>query len=453
MRNQEDQDECMTDLDKLGMRLAAQAHFEAIEARFLNRRERRSMGKITALESLEDLLKRDAEREKDGFPKKIKFRRILTGSGKVGTVPFVEEDQLAHGEFEPKRIVQLGQFLDDDEDDNDDIGEGVGHGKGEVGDVIGEVPLPLGGGGGDGDDGGDGDQGPGAGEESADHAFEEEAYEIGRRLMEKLQLPNLKEKRKKVPIDEYTYDLDDRHRGSGQFLDKKATLRRVVKTNLILGRVDKDNLDTTKMVIGPQDLIYRVLSRERVWKSRAVVIFMRDYSGSMWGEPTEALVSQHLMIYAWLLFVYERLVIPRFIVHDTRAREVTAREYFGLASSGGTMIVSGYKEINKIVKGGGLDNDYNIYVFQGTDGDDFDDDGRETLPELEQILEYANRVGVTLFKHPYYTGKNIETSFEKYIKKGGILERKDVFRMHVMSNYNITEEQNIEALKVLIAQD
>lgn len=201
-------DEYMTDLDRLGMYLAARAGFEK---RFGFSRKRRVGGKTTALESLEDLLKRDADRAKDGFPKKIKFRRILAGSGKVIVVPYVEEEQLTHGDFEPKRIVQMVQFLD--EEDDGDIEETTGHGEGKVGDVIGEVPLPLDGGG--GDDGG-GDQGPGAGDESGDHAFEEKAYEIGKRLMEQLQLPNLKDKKKKVPTDEYTYDLTDRHRGSGQ---------------------------------------------------------------------------------------------------------------------------------------------------------------------------------------------------------------------------------------------
>jgi hypothetical protein len=105
-----------------------------------------------------------------------------------------------------------------------------------------------------------------------------------------------------------------------------------------------------------------------------------------------------------------------------------------------------------VVEGEGLESDYNIYVFQGTDGDDGDGEGEYSLPELQKILRYANRMGVTLFKHPYYQGR--KTIFEEYIEKGGILERRDVFRMHIMPRYyNVTEEMNIEALKALIAQD
>lgn len=435
----------MTELDVLGMHQAAK---EMIEKRYNALREKELSGKITALESLDELKQKDKEREKDGFLPKIKFRRVLAGPGKVIVVPYVEEEELVHAEFEPKKLIQLAQSSDEDEG-KEDLDETTGHGEGDIGDVIGETPLPLGGGG-DGDGDGESDE-PQAGDESGEH-LEEEAYAAGKELVERLQLPNFREKRKKVQSDKYTYDLTDRHKGSGQLLDKKETLKRIVKTNLVLGLIDKENPDPTKMIVGPEDMVYRVLSREKIWESQAAVLFLRDYSGSMWGEPTKALVSQHLMIYSVILKHYEKKVIVRFFVHDTEAREVTARQYFGLISGGGTIIASGYKKINEIVEGEALIRDYNVYVFQGTDGGDFDD-GKLALPEIRKILGYANRMGVTLFKHPYYQERGAKTSFEQYIEKGGILGKRDVFRMHIMSSYNITEEQNIEALKALIAQD
>lgn len=441
----------ITDLDKIGMELALK---ERISRKFGWPSGQGISEKTTSLESLQDLLKRNNERQKDGFPPKIKFRRILTAANRVISVPYVEEEKLFHGQFEPKNTDLQVEFAS--AADNPDIDETIGHGDGEVGDVIGEIPMPDRGSGGDGDeDGGDGDDsGTGAGDEDADHALEEEAYELGKTLTEKFQLPNLKDKPKKVPTDEYTYDLTDRHKSSGQVLDKKETLKRIVKTNLILGRVDKNDLDTKKMIVSPGDKVYRVLSRERVWKAQAVVCFMRDYSGSMWGEPTKALVSQHLMIYAWLLVQYERRVIPRFFVHDHNAREISAKEYFGLGSYGGTFIAAGYKKINEVVEGEGLESDYNIYVFQGSDGDDGDFEGEHAIPELKKILRYASRTGVTLFKHPYYTSQNLKTTFEEYIEASGILGQKDVFRMYIMPQYyNVTDEMNIAALKALISQD
>lgn len=389
------------------------------------------------MESFDELLKRDEQREKDGFSKKIKIRRILAGPGKVIAVPFVEEEKLLHGEFEP----MTDSDGEEGQEGEEGLGDMVGQGEGDVGDVIGKRPL-------EGEEG-EGED-PRAGEEPGEHGIEGEVFKVGEELSKKFELPNLKDKGKKVPTDEYTFDLLDRHRGSGQVLDKKETLRSIVKTNMILGRVDKNNIDTAKFIIGPNDKVYRVLSREKVWKSQAVVFFLRDYSGSMYGDPTKAVVSQHLMIYAWLAVQYEKLVVPRFIVHEVKAEEVSASDYFRLSIGGGTLIASGYKKINEIVESEGLARDYNIYVFQGTDGDDFDD-GKQALPELRKILGYVNRMGVCVLKHPYYEDR--DTSFEGYMKEASALEQKDLFRMYTMSSAGVTEEKNVEAVKALIAQD
>ncbi|MBI2057655.1 MAG: DUF444 family protein [Candidatus Yanofskybacteria bacterium] len=387
-------------------------------------------------ESLEELLKRDAQREKDGFKKKIRIRKILSGPDRVIAIPYVVEEKLIHGDFEPTGEHGIDQ---------------AGHGEGEVGDIIYEIPLSESGEDGDGDEEIE-DEEPQAGEGEGEHGIETGAYQLGKELSEELKLPDLKDKGKKVPTDEYVYDLTDRHKGSGQFLDKKATLTSVVKSNIALGRIDGDNIDTTKLIVGPQDKIYRVLSKERVWKSQAIVFFLRDYSGSMQGDPTKAILSQHLMIYSWLLFQYKHLVIPRFFVHDVEAEEVSVEAYFTKATNGGTLIPSVYQEVNRVVEEENLARDYNIYVFQGTDGDD-GDDGEEAIPEIEKILSYVNRMGVSVLRNPRHLELKQESLFELYIKEGGFIDRKDVFRMHLMSDSNVTDENNKQAVKALVAED
>ena len=377
--------------------------------------------------SLDRLLEIDKRREADGFNKRIRFRRILVGNGRFIAIPYIEEEKLIHGNFEPN---------------NEHGRDEAGHGDGEVGNVIGERDLF---GDGDGDNGDNNDDG-GAGQGEGEHGIETEAYQLGKELTEKWDLPNLKEKNKRVPTKEYVYDLTDRHRRSGQLLDKKQTLRRIVRTNLILGRLDLKNVDTTKLIVSPHDKIYRVLSRERVWKSQAIVFFLRDYSGSMSGDPTKIVVEQHLMIYSWLLFKYEKLVIPRFIVHDLSAKEVPVKAYFVINTAGGTAISSGLKKINYIVESEGLAKNYNIYVFQGTYGDD---GGTEidTIAEIEKILGYANRMGVTILR--YSPERN--TTYEEYIEAGGFPDREDVFRAQIMSSSGVTDDANEETVKKLIS--
>lgn len=375
-------------------------------------------------ESLDDLIKADKKREEDGFPRRIQIRRILIGPNKVISIPYVEEEKLIHGNFEPTS----GQGR-----------EKAGNGEGEVGDIIAEAPLSEGDG--DGDESDEGQAGKGEGE----HGSETDAFELGKALTEEFRLPNLKDKGKKVPTNEYTYKLTDRHRGSGQLIDKKETLRKIVKTNLLLGLFDENDIDTSKLIVAPQDTIFRVLSRERVWKSQAIVFFLRDYSGSMMNAPTEIVVNQHLLIYAWLMYQYDKLVIPRFIVHEITAKEVSAAKYFKSNAGGGTAIVSGYRKINEIVETESLARDYNIFVFQGTDGDDGGDQ-EETISELEKILSYANRMGAVVIKD-----RQSETTFEKVIAKSGIQQQNNLFRIHVMPSINVTREMQIAAINTLIS--
>lgn len=432
------QDNFMTEADILGMQLRAKEMAEKIV--FPGRRIRRSRV-FSAMETIDEILQRDQQREQDGFPKKIKTRRIIVGN-KVISIPYVEEEKLIHGDFEPKNIKkssQISAFVADEEE-GEDLGETVGHGPGEVGDVIGEIPIA----------GEDESSGPDPGTEPGSH--EEEIFETGKKLIEKFNLPNLKEKGKKVAVDEPVYELTGRLRGSGQILDKKETLKRVIKTNIGLGRIKRgEKINPSKFIVRPADKVYRILSREKQYKSKAVVFFLRDYSGSMWGEPTRVAVEQHLMIYAWLMVQYEKLVVPRFIVHDTKAQEVTVEKYFRFAAGGGTFVPAGYKKIIEIIESEGLERDYNIFVFQATDGED-GDDGTEAIPLIQKILTYANRMGICVLKHPFW-GEDRKSQVEEYVENGGFLSQKELFRMHVMPYLDVTEEEQVEAIKALIVQD
>ena len=82
-----------------------------------------------------------------------------------------------------------------------------------------------------------------------------------------------------------------------------------------------------------------------------MVFFLRDYSGSMQGKPTELVVAQHVLIYSWLLYQYENRVESRFILHDTEAKEVKDfYTYYNSKVAGGTRVVSAFKLVNDIVE-------------------------------------------------------------------------------------------------------
>lgn len=385
----------------------------------------------TCLRSVDELLERDKKREDDGFPRKIRIGRMIKpGKGakdKVVVVPTTVEEKFYHDPtLQPFEEEQAG-----------------GAGEGEEGETIGEEPLrPQ-----------DAEQGSGPGEgDDGQHEIESNAYDMGKILTEQFELPNLKDKGKKRSLTRYTYDMTDRNRGFGQIIDKKATLRKIVETNISLGNLpDVGNIDPTGFLIAPNDKIYRILSREKDYESQAMVFFLRDYSGSMIGKATELVVSQHVLIYSWLLYQYARQVETRFIVHDTKAKEVKDfYTYYNSKVAGGTQVSSAYRMVNEIVEKENLIKDYNIYIFHGTDGDDWDTSGKETLPELKKMLAYANRIGITIAAHASDSVNSTEV--ERYLNQSKLLEEKPkLLRLNVLPE-DSDERQLIEGIKKLISE-
>ncbi len=384
-----------------------------------------------SIRSIDELLERDRQREQDGFPRKINVGRLIKpgkrGKEKVVIVPTTVEDKLLHDTA----------FRSEEERSHGGAGEG------EEGEVIGEQPVR--------EEQQPGGAGPGQGE-GGPHEMESNAYDLGRILTEKFKLPNLKDKGKKRSLTRYTYDLTDRHRGFGQLLDKKATLRKILETNLHLGNIpDVGHIDPSRFLVAPDDKVYRVLSPEKDYESQALVFFLRDYSGSMEGPSTVLVVSQHVMIYSWLVFQYAKQVETRFILHDTEAKEVPDfYTYYNSKVAGGTQVSSAYQLVNDIVERENLTRDYNIYIFHGTDGDDWDHEGAQSIPQLKKMLSYSNRVGITIAQHAHEEGQRTEV--EKYVRRSGLLEDKPkLLRMDVLRE-DSDEPRLIEGIKTLIAE-
>ena len=176
----------MTALDILGTK----------ESRKKKRQNIPADNPLASIESLEELLKRDEQREKDGFAKKIKIGKMMARPGKVIMVPYITEEKLYHGDFEPVAEDEEGE---------------AGNGKGEVGDVIGKRPL-WGEGEGDGD-GDEDDNGAGQGD-GGEHGIEAEAYKQGKELYGKLN----------SGLQQLGVEVDNNFRN---FLFKKTKLRQI----------------------------------------------------------------------------------------------------------------------------------------------------------------------------------------------------------------------------------
>ena len=386
------------------------------------------------LKTIDELLERDKKREDDGFPRKIRLGRIIkpgkAGKDKIIVVPTTIEEKFYHDKI---------RFKPEAPESEDSLSGGTGDEA--EGEILGEIPIHY---------EGEGEGGAGQGEGDS-HNITANTYDLGKILTEKFKLPNLKDKGKKKTFKRMVYDLTDKNRGFGQVLDKKSSLKRIIQTNQSLDRIsDPSDIDTSDFIVEPRDLVYRILSREKEYESQALVFFIRDYSASMYGNATELVTSQHLMIYSWLTYQYEKQVASRFILHDDSAKEVPDfYTYYNLSIAGGTFVASAYKLINEIVFKHNLAKDYNIYIFHGTDGDDSEAKGTQAIEELKKMLSYTNRIGITVVNNSYRRGVS---TVQKYLEDSGLLKsHREMIHMTTISE-NADEGAVIEGLKELIEE-
>jgi len=381
--------------------------------------------------TIEELLAKDKQREEDGFPRRIrlgKYIKPIKGSQeKIVVVPTTTEPKFYHDD----------SITEDGEENTG------GSGDGEEGEVIGEQQAEP-------QEGEGEEQGAGQGEGS-DHDLIEDAFDLGKVITKKFELPNLKPKGKKLSTNKYVYDLTDINRGFGQYLDKKATIKRIIETNIMLDKLTPGNeISPQDLIINPQDQIFRILSKEKDFEAQATVFFVRDYSGSMMGEPTEAIVMQHLFIYSWLMYQYQNQVNVRFILHDSDAKEVPDfYTYYKSNVAGGTNVFPAYELVADIIEKEQLYRDNNIYIFHGTDGDDWDEDGEKAISAVRRFLPYISRMGITVAKNSWGS-EDRDTTVEKYFENSGLLKEKhDLIRMDGFAASQGTEDRIIEGIKKL----
>ena len=393
-----------------------------------------------ALKSLDELLERDEQREKDGFKRKISVGRVVKpadgGRNKIVVVPTTVEEKFYHD----SRISE--EEAEKDGQGKGEMGQTTGTAEGNEGDVIGEIPI---------DQEGEG-EGTSAGRGEGDtHEMGSTAYELGKLLTEKFKLPNLKEKGKKKSLTRFVYELTDRNRGSGQVLDKKQTLKQLIKTNIGLDRIAQgEDFEPQDLMINPRDYMYRTMSREKDKEAQAMVFFVRDYSGSMQGRRTELVCSQHVMIYSWLIYQYNEQVESRFILHDTAAKEVDDfYTYHNTQVAGGTKISSAIELVNKLIEEENLAQNYNIYVFYGGDGDDWNSDPDGFAEELKRLYRVANRTGLTIVQSP--TRKE-PTAFEKFLQEKELVGEAyaDVVHLDVVDS-DADDKRLLEGIRELVS--
>ena len=134
------------------------------------------------------------------------------------------------------------------------------------------------------------------------------------------------------------------------------------------------------------DLRYHNRVQHPVPTTQAVMFCLMDVSGSMDQERKDIAKRFFILLYMFLMRAYERIDVV-FIRHHVNAKEVDEEEFFGSRESGGTVVSSALKLMLEIAHARYPVADWNLYVAQASDGENWAADSelcRELL--LAQVL-------------------------------------------------------------------
>jgi uncharacterized sporulation protein YeaH/YhbH (DUF444 family) len=264
-----------------------------------------------------------------------------------------------------------------------------------------------------------GQQGDGegaAGESPGQHILEVEVPldELAQLLGEELELPRILPKGKDV-----LEGARDRYRtisrvGPDSLRHFKRSYREALKRQITSGTYDRDN---PNIIPTRRDLRYRSWTRTEEPASNAVIIYMMDVSGSMGEEQKEIVRIEAFWIDTWLRSQYKKLE-TRFLIHDAVAHEVDRDTFFHTRESGGTMISSAYKLCGQLIDDHYPPEEWNIYPFHFSDGDNWSmDDTLQCVEILKQkLLPRVNMFAYGQVESPYGSGQFIKDLRDHFAK-------------------------------------
>jgi sporulation protein YhbH len=276
---------------------------------------------------------------------------------------------------------------------------GVGQGDGQPGQPIGR---------GD-DEGGSGS----AGSDPGGHILEVEVTleELADILGDELQLPRIEPRgRSNITEEKSKYD-SIRRAGPESLRHFKRTYIHALRRQIATGVY---NPREPRVIPVREDMRYRSWSTVKKPQASAVIFYIMDVSGSMTDEQKEIVRTEAFWIDTWLQRQYDGIEC-RYIIHDAAAKEVDEETFYHTRESGGTRISSAYQVCHQLIERSYPPAEWNIYVFQFSDGDNWGEDNRESLRILdEHLLPACNLFCYGQVESPYGSGdfiKSLEAKF------------------------------------------
>ncbi len=305
-----------------------------------------------------------------------RFRKIVRGKIKQELRRFIANGELIGRQGKKSVSIPLPRIDLPRFQFGSGEGSGVGQGKGDVGDDVGQgQPQP-----------GKGEAGEGEGQHSLE--VDVSLEELASLLSEELELPNIENKGKKSIESSQNKYTGIVNQGPEALRHFKRTYREALKRTIAIGGYDPEN---PLIIPIKEDKRYRSFKVTEKPIANAVIIYMMDVSGSMGDEQKEIVRLTSFWLDTWLQSQYEGME-RRYIIHDATAREVDQNTFYRTRESGGTLISSAYRLALKIIEDSYPLEEWNIYLFHFSDGDNWSgNDTNDCMKMLEsQIMTRAN---------------------------------------------------------------
>ena len=318
-----------------------------------------------------------------------RFRRIVRGKVKSNLSKYISRGEMIGKKGKdlvsiPLPQIEIPQFRYGQKGSG-----GVGQGEGDVGTPLGPPK---------------GDNDSGAGDQPGGHILEVELTmeELAAILGEELALPRIEPRGKKNIIarrDRYT---GIRQAGPESLRHFKRTFKRALKRQISSHIYDPDR----PMVVPiREDKQYRSWKDVHQPQSVAVIIYMMDVSGSMTDDQKEIVRIESFWIDTWLKAHYQGIENV-YIIHDAAAQVVDEHTFYHTRESGGTKISSAYELCDKLITKKYAPDQWNIYAFHFSDGDNWGDDIPKCVEILtEKLLPKLNLFGYGQVESPYGSGE------------------------------------------------
>lgn len=252
-----------------------------------------------------------------------------------------------------------------------------------------------------------------AGDGEGTHLYEVEVEleELARMLGEELQLPRIEARGRQQLDAEASRWRGVRESGPASLRHFRRTWRNALKRTIASGSYDPRQPEVVPL---PGDERFRMRKPVLRPHSSAVIFHIMDVSGSMGREQKEIVRIKAFWIDTWLRSQYKNLEVV-YIVHDAVAKEVDADSFFHLRESGGTKISSAYELCLQKIREKYPPEDWNIYPFHYSDGDNWSARDTERCIGIlrDELLPRVNQFCYGQVKSAYGSGqfkKDLDTT-------------------------------------------